>query len=302
MVRNPHALPLTADEAHANGDDEAHADRDDTRRRRDSVTRPHDRVHAHDRGLAHDLAVLSRRQMFGLFAGAGLVPMLASCETSTYTGTGADAATTSCSAIPEETAGPYPGDGTNGANALALSGIVRSDIRTSLGGATGVAAGVPVTFAIALVDATTCAPLAGYAIYLWHCDRDGNYSMYSPAIVGESYLRGVQVTDASGQVTFSSIFPGCYDGRWPHVHFEVYPTLASATNGANKLATSQMAMPKATCDVVYATTGYASSATNLGRVSLATDMVFADGATLQIPTITGDVNGFESSLTVAIRV
>jgi len=72
-------------------------------------------------------------------------------------------------------------------------------------------------------------------------------------------LLRVQVTDAAGQVTFTTIFPACYSGRWPHIHFEVYPTLASATNGSAKLATSQLALPKATCDDVFATAGYSQS-------------------------------------------
>ncbi len=95
--------------------------------------------------------------------------------------------------------------------------------------------------------------------------------MYSSAIVNENYLRGVAVTDAAGQVTFTTIFPACYSGRWPHIHFEVYPTLASATNGANKIATSQLALPKASCDQVYASSGYSSSAGNLSCWPTAAD-------------------------------
>lgn len=83
-------------------------------------------------------------------------------------------------------------------------------------------------------------PLAGYAIYLWHCNRDGGYSMYSSGITAENYLRGVQVTDSNGEVTFSTIFPGCYSGRWPHIHFEVYASLDAATTtpASNQVRTS----------------------------------------------------------------
>lgn len=236
--------------------------------------------------------------------------MLASCATDSAdgnvdSGTGGDGttATGSCSTIPAETQGPYPGDGTNGANALALSGIVRRDIRASIAGATGVAQGIVLDVTLTLVDSATCSPLTGHAIYLWHCDRDGNYSMYSAAVVGENYLRGVQVTDAAGQVTFTTIFPGCYSGRWPHIHFEIYPTLASASNGSSKIATSQLALPKSICDAVYATAGYGSSVTNLSRITLASDNVFSDGATLQLPAVTGSVaDGIAASLTVAINV
>ena len=90
-------------------------------------------------------------------------------------------------------------------------------------------------------------------------------------------------------MTFTTIFPACYSGRWPHIHFEVYPSLAAATSVANNIVTSQIALPKATCDHVYATTGYAQSITNLSQVTLATDKVFSDGASLELATVTGSV-------------
>jgi protocatechuate 3,4-dioxygenase beta subunit len=264
-------------------------------------------------GLAEDLKVLTRRRLFGMMArtaaGLSLAPALVGCVTDSASdgvdaGAGADSATgtATCSTIPNETQGPYPGDGTNGANALTLSGIVRSDIRASVGGATGVAQGVVLGVTLTLLDSKTCSPLADHAIYIWHCDRDGNYSMYSAAVAAENYLRGVQVTDAAGNVTFTTIFPACYSGRWPHIHFEIYPTLASATSGASKIATSQLAFPKSICDAVYATSGYSTSVTNLSRITLATDNVFSDGTTLQIPAVTGSVaDGLAASLTVAIN-
>ena len=276
--------------------------------------------HSNHAGLAHDLRILTRRRLFGLVAktaaGLSLIPVLSSCDngnassadagsadagTGTGSGDGGTTGVGSCSKIPEETGGPYPGDGTNGANALILSGIVRSDIRASIAGASGVAEGIPLSVTLTLVDSTTCEPLVGHAIYIWHCDREGNYSMYSAAVASENYLRGVQVTDDNGQVTFLTIFPACYSGRWPHIHFEVYPTVTAATSGSGRLATSQLALPKAACDAVFATTGYSASVTNLARVSLATDMVFSDGVTLQIPAIMGSVAaGYTAGLTVAV--
>jgi len=111
----------------------------------------------------------------------------------------------------------------------------------------------------------------------------------------------VQEADSGGRVSFTSIFPACYQGRWPHIHFEVYPTLASATNVSNKVATSQIALPKAICDQVYATAGYEQSIRNLSQVSLASDMVFSDGANLELATMTGSVGGgLTAALTVGI--
>jgi protocatechuate 3,4-dioxygenase beta subunit len=140
---------------------------------------------------------------------------------------------------------------------------VRNDIRPSFAGLNGTADGISLTIALTLVSASTCEPLAGRAVYLWHCDRLGRYSLYSAGATDQNYLRGVQEAGNSGTVTFTSIFPACYSGRWPHIHFEVYPSVSGATNVANKIATSQIALPKATCDEVYATAGYETNVTNL---------------------------------------
>jgi protocatechuate 3,4-dioxygenase beta subunit len=207
----------------------------------------------------------------------------------------------SCGLIPEETAGPYPGDSSNGPNVLNQTGVVRSDIRSSFAGLSGTATGVPLNIDLTIVSASSCAPLASYAVYLWHCDQAGRYSLYSSGATSQNYLRGVQAADANGKVTFTSIFPACYSGRWPHIHFEVYRSLAAATSVGNKIATSQMALPKATCDLVYATSGYSASITNLSQISLASDMVFSDGATRELATVAGSVTaGLTATLTVAV--
>lgn len=245
----------------------------------------------HHRGFAADLLEVAkrtrRRDVLKWLAGSALL-----------VGCGADMTGGTCSEIPEETAGPYPGDGSNGANALALAGIVRNDIRSSFGSGSATAAGIPLTIDLTLTNVNDgCSPLAGYAIYLWHCDIDGNYSLYSSGITNENYLRGVQETDANGRVTFTSIFPACYSGRWPHIHFEVYPSLAVATSHNAKVATSQLALPQATCNEVFATTGYTSSIRNFQQVSLTSDMVFRDGVTSQLAAITGNVtDGYTASL------
>ena len=215
--------------------------------------------------------------------------------------------TSSCSVINEETAGPYPGDGSNStssgvANALALSGIVRQDIRSSVAGATGVASGIPLTLKIVLINTNgSCAALDGYANYLWHCDAQGRYSMYSSGVTAENYLRGVQPTDSAGVATFTTIYPGCYSGRMPHMHFEVYRSATTATSYSNKLRTSQIAFPNEISSAVYATSGYTNSASNLSAISFSTDNVFSDGVTLQLATVTGNVtDGYVATLTVGI--
>jgi protocatechuate 3,4-dioxygenase beta subunit len=168
--------------------------------------------------------------------------------TSTQT-TDAAATDDECEEIPQETAGPYPGDGSNGPNALSESGIVRSDITSSFGDADGTAEGVPLTIKFTVQNVgDACAPAPGAAVYAWHCDSDGGYSMYSDGIKDQNYLRGVQETDGSGNVTFTSIFPGCYAGRWPHVHVEVYASVDNATSGTEpiKLHSSRLLKQPAT--------------------------------------------------------
>ncbi|WP_020652087.1 dioxygenase family protein [Massilia niastensis] len=283
----------------------------------------------HDHGLALDLEKMlaqpaSRRQSLRwLFAGAAAVP-LASCggsgadsgfgiSTSTTTGStgtsGTGSTSAACAVIPEETGGPYPGDGSNRnangvANALILSGIVRSDIRTSVAGASGTAPGVPLTIRLQLVNVVSdCAPATGAAVYLWHCTREGGYSMYSSGITNENYLRGVQEADSQGLVTFTTIFPGCYDGRMPHVHFEVYPTLAKANSASNRIKTSQFTFPMASLNEAYTASGYGTSASNLARISYATDNVFSDGTALQMASVTGNASqGYVATITVGVSL
>jgi protocatechuate 3,4-dioxygenase beta subunit len=200
--------------------------------------------------------------------------------------------------IPEETGGPFPGDGSNGPNVLTESGVVRQDITTSFGDLSGTAEGVPLTIEMALFDTATGEPLQGAAVYAWHCTREGGYSLYSEGVEDQNFLRGVQEVGSEGTVTFTSIFPAAYDGRWPHVHFEVFSSLDDATSAGSRLVTSQLALPEDACNDVYATEGYEASVQNLARTSLDGDMVFSDGSDSQLAEVTGDVDsGMTASLT-----
>ena len=267
-----------------------------------------------DLGLQADTGMLLRAPLdrrrvlgLGLLGSIGLLVGGGTIATATAQGgaaTGAGAGT--CPAvIPSETAGPYPADGSDASgqslNVLTRSGIVRRDLRTSLGTGT-VAAGVPLTLTLKLVNVNaSCAALAGYAVYVWHCTADGQYSMYSRDVVGEDYLRGVQAAGADGTVTFQTVVPGCYAGRWPHIHFEVYPTLALATGAKNKIQTSQLALPQDACEAVYASAGYGASVSNLARVSLDRDGQFRDGVSSQMVRMAGNVGaGYTANLTVGL--
>ncbi len=288
----------------------------------------------HDRGLEFDLSTLMSRRSLGMFFGAGGAAVaLAACTpggststASTSTSAATESATATASAatttatpaasptltraivecgveIPQETAGPYPGDGSNGPNVLAASGVVRQDITASFGTGSATAEGVPLTFTLTLLDNSNgCVPLAGAAVYAWHCDKDGKYSMYDSGLENENFLRGVQEADANGQVTFTSIFPGAYSGRWPHIHFEVFESMSNATSAGQVLAVSQIALTDAACKEVYATAGYESSARNFPRTTLQSDNVFGDdGGIYQLATMTGSASsGYTAGLNVTI--
>jgi protocatechuate 3,4-dioxygenase beta subunit len=278
-------------------------------------------------GLHRDVpALVGRRDMLRMMGGVSLAGLLAACgvnaaDRSTTTvggpittaggpttsgagGTTFAAPTTTIASsageeIPDETAGPFPADGSNGPNVLDDDGIVRADITTSIGGSSGVAEGVPITFNLSLVDAATGSPLPGGVVYLWHCTADGRYSIYE--IEDENYLRGTQVADDAGRISFTSVFPGCYAGRWPHAHFEVYSSLEEASAGSAAIKTSQLALPQADCEAVYTDSRYGSSAGNLSRLSLETDGIFADGWTDQLSTMAGSVSdGYTASLLVRV--
>ncbi|MFT4034720.1 MAG: intradiol ring-cleavage dioxygenase [Patulibacter sp.] len=253
---------------------------------------------AHGDGLHEDLVKLaSRRDALRLFGATGAAAILGTL------GARSAFAATPTGVVPTETAGPYPGDGSNGPDVLDDSGIVRHDIRRSFGSSTTLATGVPLRLNLTVTDASdSYAPLAGLAVYAWHCDRKGQYSMYSSGLTDENYLRGIAKTNSSGTAWFKTIFPGCYSGRWPHIHFEVYKSVASAVGNGPIVKTSQIALPQAACKKVYATSLYPSSAKNLSSTSLSTDNVFGnDKAIRQLATVTGSVaQGFVANLTIAI--
>jgi protocatechuate 3,4-dioxygenase beta subunit len=274
----------------------------------------HGELHDHDKGLSHDLPILlSRRRALTVLGGAGLFGLAACADDETPTSGTPSASSSASSAssgdssasseeIPEETGGPFPADGSNGPNVLTESGVVRSDITKSFGSASGVATGVPLTVKLRILDVSNGGgALAGAAVYLWHCTADGAYSIYSDSVKDENFLRGVQEADADGNITFTSIYPGAYAGRWPHIHFEVYPSLAAATSASDRLRTSQLALPEAESKLVYATDGYGQSTSNLAQTSLDSDNVFSDGYSLQLAKVTGSVtDGMTATLNVPV--
>ncbi len=257
----------------------------------------HDRDDHGPEGLAADLPHLTRRRLMltGLaMGGTALTLWGVRGGAQTATGTAVDGSV--CVANPAETEGPFPADGTNvregqTVNILTEAGVIREDIRTSIGGLTPVAEGVGMTLEITLVDVgNACRPLGGQAVYLWQCDAEGVYSIYGAD--DRNYLRGVAISDANGKVRFTTVFPGCYDGRWPHLHFEVFSSAEMAVSGKAALLTSQFALPEAECKAVYAAVPlYAASISNLERVSLARDGIFRDASAEELAVQTLALEG-----------
>lgn len=276
------------------------------------ILHAHDDEHDDHGGLHRDVpALIDRRDMLRMMGGMSLAGLLAACGFGASSSSSTTAAAGSSSGsgtaiagspgeeIPDETAGPFPADGSNGPNILDDEGIVRSELTSSFGGSSGVAEGVPIAFNLSVVDASTGNAMPGAVVYLWHCTADGRYSIYE--IEDENFLRGVQVADDAGRISFTSVFPGCYAGRWPHAHFEVYGSLEEATAGSAATKTSQLALPQSDCEAVYADSRYGNSAGNLSRLSLSTDNVFADGWTDQLATMSGSPqDGYVASLLVRV--
>lgn len=196
-----------------------------------------------------------------------------------------------CALIPSETEGPYP--------LLAIlsnSAIVRQDVRESK-------TGVPLTLNLTLENVNNlCAPISNAAVYIWHCDKDGEYSGYSSGQngnhAGETYLRGIQVSDSAGQVSFTTVYPGWYAGRVTHIHAQIY---LNDNLKVTATVTTQFAFPETTNATVYASSLYAAHGQNTSVSTNAADNVFSDGTSLQMLSLTGDVNsGFVASLTLGI--
>ncbi len=199
--------------------------------------------------------------------------------TTTTSGTSSGACTTTA----EETAGPYP-DTTGMINNQAF---YRQDVREGR-------AGLPLTVRLTLVNTSSaCAALVGAAVEIWQCDADGHYSEYAqPGYngTGQTFLRGLQVTNSSGQVTFLTVYPGWYSGRATHIHVEVF------VNGKS-VKTTQIAFPEDVTRQVYATGVYAAKGQN--TTTNASDNVFSDGTSTELAALSGDTtSGYTATLTI----
>lgn len=242
------------------------------------------------KALTPHLRRLTRREALGALGATSAALTLINCGSSP---TAADSTTTSttttttgttnaaCAVSPTETIGPYP----------SIANFIRSDIRE---GKTG----VPVTLTITVVNASSnCSPVSGAVVDIWQCDADGHYSEYAQQGYNgttQTFLRGIQTTDASGNVTFTTIYPGWYAGRATHIHVEV-------TVNGRAVKVTQIAFPESVTAAVYSSGVYATKGQN--PTSNAGDMVFADSVSSETAAISGSPSsGYTATFTVGVSL
>ena len=235
-------------------------------------------------------------KMAGAFSMSSFLAACSKSDTditpSTGTGTSTDTGSTTttsgtCSTTVAETDGPYPLYTSRG------SGITRVDI-------TDGKTGIPLNMALTIQNTNaSCAVLANAIVDIWHCDKDGYYSGYTNSgylgnqnNTSKTFLRGRQTTDSSGNVKFTTIYPGWYTGRLTHIHVQIYV-------GTTLKLTTQIAFPDDITKAVYATTLYSAHGQN--SLTIAQDNVFSDGTTGEMATVTANsAGGYDLTHTIKV--
>jgi protocatechuate 3,4-dioxygenase beta subunit len=237
---------------------------------------------------------MNRRQALGALSAAVSAAISGACTsspaspsaTSSTTSTMTTGGTTSalCAEAPGETIGPYP-DRTGMLSSMAF---YRRDVTEGR-------PGTPLTLTITIQNTNAnCAALANAAVEIWQCDVDGHYSEYAQGNyngTGFTYLRGFQVTDANGQVTFNTVYPGWYQGRATHIHVQMY-----VNNRSVKV--TQIAFPESVSSQIYASGVYASRGSN--PTTNASDNVFSDGVSLELASVTASGSGYLATITFGV--
>ena len=132
-----------------------------------------------------------------------------------------------CVLAPEQTEGPYY--------------LPNEKVRRNI---TEGRPGTPLALRLGVVDASTCAPIRGAAVDIWHCDALGVYSGVAPSSESTTFMRGIQRTGAGGIATFQTVYPGWYPGRTVHIHVKVHL-------GGQVVHTGQLFFSDAVTDAVY---------------------------------------------------
>jgi len=228
---------------------------------------------------------MKRKEFLKSLGMSGLiVPLMISCGNNDPEPDGSS--TGSCTVSQSETAGPFP---TKDPSTLSITDI-RSD-------RTGVAFSIKITIQN---KSNNCSPMAGAIVDIWHCDKDGYYSEYggsgmqSVNLTSVHFLRGRQVTNNEGVAAFTSIFPGWYSGRAPHIHVHIYDA------SGKSLLVTQIAFPTDVCNTVYttATNFYTRGKQDTSNTS---DNVFSDSLTNELGAIAGNItDGYTLTHTIVV--
>jgi protocatechuate 3,4-dioxygenase beta subunit len=222
--------------------------------------------------------ILTRREAIGAVGAAGAAIAFGCGDTPAgpSPATSATASTNAaCAVTPTEAIGPFP----------SLIDLFRSDIREGK-------SGTLLTLTIRVVNAAVgCAPVPNANVEIWHVDAAGDYSQYGSQ-ASQTFLRGIQTSNGNGEVTFTTIYPGWYQGRATHIHVEV-------TQGGRSLKATQMAFPESINNAVHTSGAYASRGAN--PMSNQSDGIFADSLASEIVTPNGSVTGgYSATFQVAI--
>ena len=225
--------------------------------------------------------LLTRREAIGAVGAAGAAALAFGCGDSptspstTTTTTTTSSTNATCAVTPTETAGPFP----------SLTDLFRSDIREGKTGAL-------LTLTIHVVNVNNgCAAVSNANVEIWHVDAAGDYSQYGSQTT-QTFLRGIQTTNGNGDVTFTTIYPGWYQGRATHIHVEV-------TIAGRSVKVSQIAFPESINNAVHASGVYASRGSN--PMSNLSDGIFSDSLSSEIVTPTGSVSaGYAATFQVGV--
>ena len=214
-------------------------------------------------------------------------PTSPTTDASSGSTSGGGAGSGTCVATPSETAGPYP----DRLGMLGNSAFFRRDVTEGR-------PGTALTLTLTIVNtASRCAAVPNASVEIWQCDASGNYSEYAqPGYdgTGQTFLRGLQTTDTSGQVTFSTVYPGWYAGRATHIHVEVFIS-------GRSVKTTQIAFPEDVSAQVYSSGVYASKGQN--PIHNTADNVFSDGTANELATLSGSAaGGYAATLTIRVTV
>jgi protocatechuate 3,4-dioxygenase beta subunit len=236
----------------------------------------------------------TRRQTLGIAGAAGSALALGGVAGRAFSGLAgpgevtAAMAAKACKLTPEVTEGPFY---------VALDKI-RRDITEGK-------AGVPLTLRIRVIDVKRCRPIHSAAVDIWHCDADGLYSdEASNGTAGQTYLRGVQLTNKKGFATIETLYPGHYTGRATHIHLKVHiggKARGGTLRGGHVSHTGQLFFAESANSSVYALAPYSSD--TAPRTLNSADSIYsqAGGSRAEVNLKGSAGSGFVGTIVVGVR-